>query len=75
MDYQLTCVAPTTVPANTGPFVDACTGAGGSVAWVEPASAIPELTLEGAGIIASAVLLLWATAYAFRVLGRQIRED
>jgi len=75
MDYVLTCEGATSAPVISGTVVDACTTAAGAVAWVEPASAIPELTLAGAGTIAAAILLLWASAWAFRVLRKMIEES
>jgi len=75
MDYVLTCEGATSAPGVPGSVVDTCTAAGGAVVWSEPASAIPELTLDGAALIGGAILALWATAYAFRVIARQIRED
>jgi len=40
-----------------------------------PASGLPELTLEGGALIAGAIAALWATAWAFRVIRNQLKED
>jgi len=73
--YELSCEAATSAPVNTGAVVDDCTAAGGSVLWVEPGSVLPDLTLAEGGALATAFLALWAVAFAFRALSRQIRED
>jgi len=77
MPYQLVCEGATSVPViGSGTVVDACTAAGGVVAWVEQgAGLLPDLTLEEGGQIATAILLLWATAFAFRVIKRQLQES
>ena len=75
MSYQLTCEGATSVPEITGTAVDACTTAGGVVDWVENASFLPELSLEDGGLIAGAVIALWALAWTFRQLMKQLRED
>lgn len=75
MNYVLTCEAATSGPVITGSVVDACTDAGGVVAWIEAESALPGLTLEGGGQIAVAIVALWALAWAFRSISRQLKED
>ena len=75
MDFELSCTGATSVPVITGTVVDACTTAGGVVAWSEPSSAIPELSLAGATTLAASILLLWATAWAFRVIYNQLRDS
>lgn len=49
--------------------VSAVYGGGGST------SGFPELTVEGGASIAAAVLALWACAWAFRVIARQLWES
>jgi hypothetical protein len=72
MSYQLTCQGATGVPEITGTAVDACTTAGGTVAWIENASFLPELSLADGGLIAGSIIALWALAWAFRQLAKQI---
>jgi hypothetical protein len=74
MDYVLTCVAPTTAPVITGDVVDACTAEGGTVAWAEPTSGLPELTAEGAAEIGAAFVALIAVAWFFRQFKQMISE-
>jgi hypothetical protein len=75
MDYELICEAATSAPVITGAAVDACTAAGGTVAWVEVSSVLPDLSIEGGGLIALAILTLWALAWTFRQLSQQIKES
>jgi len=73
--YDLVCEGATSVPVITGTLVDACTDAGGVLAYVEVGSILPALTLAEGGAIATALIALWALAWAFRVLQRQIEES
>lgn len=76
MTYELVCEGATSVPViGTGTVVDACTAAGGSVAWHELASVLPELTLSDAGLIATAIAGLWAVGFCFRVLRKQLEQS
>lgn len=75
MPYQLTCEGATSSPVITGDVVDACTTAGGTVAWVESAGFMPELSLEDGGSIAVAILALWALGFCLRFLRKQLWES
>lgn len=75
MSYLLTCEGATSAPVITGTVVDACTAAGGVVDWVENASFLPELSLADGGLIAGAIIALWALAWTFRQFKRQISES
>jgi hypothetical protein len=72
MPYVMTCEGATSVPGDPATVVDTCTAAGGVVSWVEQGSALPELDLAGGALIGGAVLALWAAAWAFRVIARQL---
>jgi len=56
-------------PPADGDTFAACT----SVVWEPPPSLVPELTLEGAGLIAGAIILLWGIGYVGGVLRRAMR--
>jgi len=59
----------TEYPEYCATSFDLAVGGGG------PASGLPELTLEGGALIAGAIAALWATAWAFRVIRKQLSED
>ena len=75
MEYELICEAATSAPVITGAVTDACTSAGGTVAWVETSAVLPTLTIEEGGLIAVAILALWAVAWAIRQFSSQIEES
>lgn len=76
-DYVAVCEGATSAPVvGAGTFEASCTAAGGTVTYVpESAWGLPELTLADAGLIAVAVLSLWALAWSFRQLGRMIEDS
>ena len=49
--------------------VDATTGQCSAPYWVQPPSMLPPLDAAGGAAISVAILLAWATAYSFRVIG------
>lgn len=73
-DYVLTCEAATSAPGVPGVVVDTCTAAGGTVLWVESSSALPALSLAEGGLIASAILGLWALGWSFKAIKRHLWE-
>lgn len=76
MSYELACEGATSVPViGTGTVVDACTAVSGTVAWRESTGALPELSLADGGLIAGAILALWATGYAIRAIRKQLEES
>ena len=63
MSYELICEGASTSPVITGDVLDACTDAGGTVAWVEVSGIVPDLTIAQGSMIAVAILGLWAFAF------------
>jgi len=51
------------------------TEAGGPVSDGTGTGLLPDLTLEEGGLIATAIFGLWACAFAFRVIKRQLEES
>lgn len=52
--------------------IDAVTGECSAIVWVDPPTFIPSLSVEGAREIGGAILLCWAVAYVWRVIGQTI---
>jgi len=75
MTIAALCTASTTAIVNTGDLSADCATAGGVVEWVELTGGLPELSLADGGLIAGAMLALWAVAWSFRVLKKQIEES
>lgn len=76
-DYVAVCEGATSAPTvGAGTFEASCASASGTVVYVpETAWGLPELTLEDGGLIAAAVLALWALAWAYRVIARMIEDS
>jgi len=75
MSASVQCIGSTSAIANTGDLAADCATAGGSMGWVESVGGLPELSLTDGGLIAGAMLALWAVAWSFRVLKKQIEES
>jgi len=75
MAISALCTGTTTAIVNTGDLAADCSLAGGVMEWVELTGGLPELTLEDGGAIAGAMLALWAVAWAFRAIKKQIEES
>lgn len=75
MGVTVECIGSTSAILNTGDLATDCATAGGSMGWVESTGGLPELSLADGGLIAGAMLALWAVAWAFRVLAKQIQES
>ena len=63
------------VPACLEADFDASTGQCTAVIWIPQPSLLPELTVEGAQAIGAAVALLWAVAFVFRLIRKQIDKS
>jgi hypothetical protein len=75
MAYVVECVGATSLPVTAVDLATDCATAGGTVAFVEVSSALPELTLEEGGAIAGAILGLWAFAFCLRAIRNMIEES
>jgi len=69
------CTGTTAPVVNTGDLVADCATAGGVTEWVELAGGLPELSLADGGLVAGAMLALWAVAWAIRAIKKQIEDS
>jgi len=75
-EWIFVCASPTSTPTVVTTLEAACTDAGGVPSLVlSDTGVLPELSLEGAGLIAAAVIGLWSVAWFFRVFKKQIEES
>lgn len=63
------------VPACLEADLDTATGTCTAVMWIPQPSLLPELTVSDAQAIGSAVALLWAIAYVFRLIRKKIQQS
>lgn len=75
MSYEIQCQGAASVPVNTGSPASDCTTAGGSLTWVESAGVLPDLSLSEGGLIAGAILALWAVGWSIRAIRNMIEES
>lgn len=75
MSFEIQCQGASSVPVNTGSPSSDCTAAGGSLTWVESGGVLPDLSLADGGLIAGAILALWAAGYAIRAIRNMIEES
>jgi hypothetical protein len=60
------------MPACLEANFDATTGTCTAVVWIPQPSLLPELPVEDAQLIGAKIALLWAVAYAFRLIRKSI---
>ncbi|MCW0399805.1 hypothetical protein NB688_002856 [Xanthomonas sacchari] len=63
------------VPACLERDLDAQTGTCSAPIWIPQPSLLPELTVADAQSIGQAIALLWAVAYAFRLVRKKIQQS
>lgn len=59
----------------TGTDLNAIVESGGGGEGTGGGGVLPDLSLEGAAIISAAILALWALAYVYRQLGKQVEDS
>lgn len=75
MPFEIQCSGAASLPVDTGSPSADCSTAGGSLQWVESESLLPELSLSDGGLLAGAILALWATGYAIRAIRKQLEDS
>jgi len=75
MSYEMQCQGAAAIPVNTGDPSADCAAVSGALTWVESAGVLPELSLVDGGLIAGAILALWATGFAIRAIRKQLSES
>jgi len=63
------------IPACLEADLNAATGECAAVIWIPQPSLLPELTVGDAQAIGSAVALLWALAFAFRLIRKKLNQS
>ena len=75
MAYGVECIGATSVPVASSDLAASCASAGGTLQFVESASILPELTLADGGLIAGAIIALWALGFCLREIQKMVKES
>jgi len=63
------------IPACLERDLDTATGTCTAVVWIPQPSLLPDLPIEDAQLIGAKIALLWAVAYAFRLIRKKIQQS
>ncbi len=63
------------IPACREADLDPAAGMCTEVIWIPQPSLLPELPVEDAQAIGASIALLWATAFAFRLIRKQLQQS
>ena len=63
------------IPACREADLDPAAGTCTEIIWIPQPSLLPELTVEGAHAIGGSIALLWATAFAFRLVRKHLQQS